>query len=132
VQSTQFDYTRVDLTPRNRYINYVTHAKGAGMVTTTYRSDVELLYLLQKSNAPIRMYDQIQKWARKSYAINPKVFLRSNLTRKKALQSIEKSLMQKIANPFPLFVNFHCRTIKSPFKHTTSSVQCIHYLLIQF
>jgi hypothetical protein len=36
VQLIQFDYTRVDLTLRNRYINYVTHAKGAGMVMTTF------------------------------------------------------------------------------------------------
>jgi hypothetical protein len=63
MQSTQFDYTRVDQSLQNRYINYVTHGKGAGMDTTTYRSDVELLYLLQKSNAPIKMYDQIQKCA---------------------------------------------------------------------
>jgi hypothetical protein len=58
-QSTQFDYARVDQTPRNRYINFVTNKKGAGTVTSTYRSDLELLYLLQKSNVPIGMYDEI-------------------------------------------------------------------------
>jgi hypothetical protein len=69
------DCTRVDFTFRNRYTNYVTNQKYVGTVTSTYRSDVELLYLLQKSNVPIGMYDKIQKWARKSYAINPKLFV---------------------------------------------------------
>jgi hypothetical protein len=101
-QSTQFDYARVDQTPRNRYINFVTNKKGAGTVTSTYQSDLELLYLLQKSNVPIGMYDEIQKWARKSYSINPKVFFRSNLTRKKALQIIENNLDAKGCKPIPV------------------------------
>jgi hypothetical protein len=101
-KSTQFDGARVDQTPRNRYINYVTNEKGARTVTSTYRSDLELLYLLQKSNVPIGMYDEIQKWARKSYAINPKVFFCSNLTRKKALQSIEKIFNAKGCKPIPV------------------------------
>jgi hypothetical protein len=93
------DCTRVDFTFRNRYINYVTNQKYIGTVTTTYRSDVELLYLLQKSNVPIGMYDKIQKWARKSYAINPKLFVRSSLPRPTALNLISKKFDAKGCYP---------------------------------
>jgi hypothetical protein len=58
-KSTQFDGARVDQTPCNRYINYVTNKKSAGTVTSTYQSNLKLLYLLQKSNVPIGMYDEI-------------------------------------------------------------------------
>jgi hypothetical protein len=51
---------------------------------------VELLHLLQKSNAPISMYDKVQKWARKSFAINQDVFSWSHMSRKKVLQLVEK------------------------------------------
>jgi hypothetical protein len=98
-QSSQTDFTRIDQSFRQRYINYVTNEKGAATITTTYRSDVELLHLLQKSNVPIKMYDEIQKWARKSYAINPKVYTRANLTRTKALQVFEKNFDAKGCKP---------------------------------
>jgi hypothetical protein len=106
-QSSQVDFSRIDQTFRKRYVNYVTNEKGVMTVTSTYKSDVELLHLLQKTNAPIGMYDEIQKWARKSFAINPKVFVRTNLTRKKALQSIEKNSMHMVAIPFLSLVDFH-------------------------
>jgi hypothetical protein len=61
-QLSTLDCTRVDFTFRNRYINYVTNQKYIGTVTTTYHSDAELLYLLQKSNVPIGMDDKIQNW----------------------------------------------------------------------
>jgi hypothetical protein len=71
-QLSQLEFSRIDQTFRKRYVNYVTNVKGVTTITSTYKSDVELLHLLQQTNAPIGMYDEIQKWARKSFAINHK------------------------------------------------------------
>jgi hypothetical protein len=106
-QSSQVDFSRIDQIFWKRYVNYVTNEKGVTTVTSTYKSDVELLHLLQKTNAPIGIYDEIQKWASKLFAINPKVFVRTNLTRKQALQSIKKNSMHKVAIPFLSLVDFH-------------------------
>jgi hypothetical protein len=80
-----------DETLLHRYRNHVrSKTSSSHLNPPTYRSDLELLHLLQKANAPISMYEQIQRWARKSYAINPIVFTRSHLSRPKVLSLIQK------------------------------------------
>jgi hypothetical protein len=57
-----------------RYIDFIKHQKNATFDPPTYRADLELLHMIQKSNAPLSMYEDVQKWARKAFAANSMVF----------------------------------------------------------
>jgi hypothetical protein len=82
--STHTTDISTDHTQLHRYVQYITIQKDSVILPPTYRSDLELLSLLQKSNVPLSMYEQIQKWARKSFAINPSVFFTLKLIAKKS------------------------------------------------
>jgi hypothetical protein len=106
----------VDESSLNRYKDHVLGKHSTLNTPSTYQSDVELLYMLQKTNTPMSMYDEIQNWARKSYAINQSVFTRTHLSRTKMLQLIEKNLMPRVVirNPPPFF--FHLHSVVSQFR----------------
>jgi hypothetical protein len=57
----------IDQSSLKRYHHHTVHKQVTLATPTTYKSDVELLHLLQKSNAPMSLYDDVQKWARKSF-----------------------------------------------------------------
>jgi hypothetical protein len=80
----------IDQSSLKWYNHHIVHKQGTLATPTTYKPDVELLHLLQKSNAPMSLYGDVQKWARKSFAINQDVFSRAHMSRKKVLQLVEK------------------------------------------
>jgi hypothetical protein len=123
----QFPNKSVDNQLLQRYVDHVTQKKQSTSIPPTYQADVELLHLLQQANAPLSMYDQIQRWARKSYAINHHIFIRNNLPRPKVLKLIEKQLVQEDAIPnLPLcFFQQPSATLSS--KHMILPMQFTRY-----
>lgn len=94
----------VDGSSWTRFTNHIIHEKPKIMIPYTYQSDVELLYLLQKANAPISLYDEIQNWARSSFAKNESIFLRTNMSRPAALKLIEKRFDASGVFPRPVTI----------------------------
>jgi hypothetical protein len=73
-----------------RYIDFIKHQKNATFDSPTYQADLELLHMIQKSNAPLSMYEDVQKWARKAFAANSMLFARQHLSRTKVIKVIER------------------------------------------
>jgi hypothetical protein len=72
--------------PLRRYINFIKHEKNATFDPPTYPADLELLHMIQKSNAPLSMYEDVQKWLRKAFAANSMVFTQQHLSCTKVIK----------------------------------------------
>jgi hypothetical protein len=110
----------VDSSSLNRYINHVSNKTSTLNTPTTYQSDIELIHMLQKANAPINLYEQIQNWARTSFAINPDVFRRVHMSRSKLLKLIETTFDSAGCYPQP-------KTIYLPFAQRRITIQTFDF-----
>jgi hypothetical protein len=104
--STENSYNSLSIhdSSLQRYIDFIKHQKNATLDTPTYQADLELLHMIQKSNAPLSMYEDVQKWARKAFAANSLVFARQHLSRTKVIKVIERKHDSWGCYPVPISV----------------------------
>jgi hypothetical protein len=104
--STQYSNNSFSIndSPLRRYIDFIKHEKNATFDPPTYPADLELLHMIQKSNAPLSMYEDVQKWSRKAFAANSMVFTRQHLSRTKVIKVIERKHDSWGCYPVPISV----------------------------